>query len=168
MKRLALLLLAALTAHASQLGLFPVKQPLYLHGSDTDPEIRITDVPFASSHAFPEALFSAISTPFVPPTDGSWRETNDVNLASLYRIRVSAEVVTDADPEHWIITIDASGAYVPEGYPFTVEQVVDSVATCVRLTAPARPESERKLTIRHLPPRRTAAPAGKSKPESAR
>ncbi len=34
--------------HESQLGLRTVKQPLYLHGSDESPGIRITDVPIVS------------------------------------------------------------------------------------------------------------------------
>lgn len=137
---------------ATQLGLFTVRQPLYLHGSDGDVQIQITEVPFASSNSSPEAEFAAISQPFVPPTDGSWKRQGDVNLASLYNIKVSVEVASSGAPEHWIITIDASKAKIPEGYPFTIIQVTDAVVTCVKLMRPTKPESERTLTINIVKP----------------
>ena len=32
-----------------------------------------------------------------------------------------------------LVTIDASKAAQPEGYPFSIEQVIDAVATCVKI-----------------------------------
>lgn len=49
------------------------------------------------------------------------------------------------------ITIDASSAKKPEGYPFTIEQVTDAVMTCVKLMTPIVPENERKMIIKVLP-----------------
>ncbi len=132
----------------SQLGLRSVKQPLYLHGSDESPGISITDVPFVTHYADPEWRFPAICQPFVPPTDGSWKTPHDVNLASLYGITVSG-TYENGSPD-FAVTIDASKAKVPEGYPFTIAQVIDSVETCVKLMYPARPEQEGKLEIKTI------------------
>ena len=113
--------------------------------------IRIVDVPFATMWADPEWRFSAISRPFVPATDGSWREPHDVNLASLYGITVSGTYKKNSrDIE---VVIDASKAVVPPGYPFTIEQVVDAVTTCVKLMYPAKPEEEGKLLINVISPK---------------
>lgn len=149
MKRILLLLIAlVLETSASQLGLATVKQATYLHGSDTDPVIRIIDVPFVTRYADPEWRFTAICKPFIPPTDGSWHKPQDVNLASLYGIKV--EGVSVANSQDVNVTIDVTQAKVPEGYPFTLAQVIDSVTTCVKLMYPPKPEDEGKLTIKVL------------------
>jgi hypothetical protein len=147
MKRL-LLIVPALLLHvsASQLSLTSVKQATYLHGSETDPAIHIIDVPFATSHADPEWRFTAISKPFIPATDGSWNQPHDVNLASLYGIKVEGASVADSQDVN--VTIDATKAKVPEGYPFTLAQVIDSVTTCVKLMYPPKPEDDGKLVIK--------------------
>ena len=46
-----------------------------------------------------------------------------------------------------LVTIDASKAVVPDGYPFSVEQVIDAVITCVKLMYPPRPPDEGALHI---------------------
>lgn len=153
---LALTLAAALAAtttitHATSLGLMTVKQPIYMHGSDGDVEIRILDVHVASSLAAPEGFYPAITLPYVPVTDGSWKEPEDVNIASRYGIRVSAD---GSDGSNTVVTIDASKAKAPEGYPFTVEQVIDCVTTCVKLMTPVRPEDEQKLTLKVIRPKK--------------
>lgn len=151
LKTLILLLcftLGLTCAQASQLGLSEVMQPLYLHGSDTDVEITIQKVVVASSGAVPESTYAAIALPFVPPTDGTWNQPHDVNLASLYGIKVSATV---DGPEKLTVTIDAKAARVPEGYPFTIGQVVDAVATCVKLMTPTRPKDEQQFTLKMIP-----------------
>lgn len=151
MKRILLILPAlVLQASASLLSLTSVKQATYLHGSDTDPQIHIIDVPFATSYADPEWRFTAISKPFIPPTDGSWQKPHDVNLASLYGIKVQGESPPDSQDLH--VTIDATKAKVPEGYPFTLAQVIDSVTTCVKLMYPPKPEDDGKLVIKVLEP----------------
>jgi hypothetical protein len=142
-----ILIFVCSSAQASLLGFFSVHQPLYLHGGDGEVQIQITEVPFVSSSSSPEAEFAAICRPFVPPSDGSWKSQGDVNLASLYNIKVGLEVASGS-PEHWVVTIDRSAAKIPAGYPFSVEQVTDSVLTCVKIAKHAKPESERKLEIK--------------------
>lgn len=134
--------------HGSQLGLFTVKQPLYLHGSATDSEIFIADIVVGGGIVYPEGIFAAIALPYVPPA-GVWNDPHDVNLASLYGIGVGAtEKYTD--PRALEVTIDATKARVPKGYPFTIEQVVDAVTTCVKMMHPIEPESERKFILKVL------------------
>ena len=165
--KLSLLLLTTLatSVSASHLGLTSVKQPVYLIGTESDSVIRIVDVPFATMGADPEWRFTAICRPFVPATDGSWREPHDVNLASLYGITVVGTYKKDSrDVE---VVIDASKAAVPPRYPFTIEQVIDAVTTCVKLMYPAKPEEEGKLEIKVISPKtqaQQAAPSDGEKP----
>jgi hypothetical protein len=149
-----ILILAALFAmplHGSQLSLRSVKQPLYLQGGDESPGISITSVPFVSQYADPEWRFSAISQPFIPCKDSGWQTPQDVNLVSLYGIKITGTNAKNSrDME---VTIDASQAKIPEGYPFTLEQVTDAAATCVKLMYPARPKDEGALQITVIPPK---------------
>jgi hypothetical protein len=153
---LLVIALAALSSpsrsEATSLGMFTVKMPLYLHGSDGDPLIEIADVPFVSAYAAPEATYAAITEPFTPPTDGSWKDKEDVNIASVYGIKVEATDAGEGDVSHLVITVDATAAKAPEGYPFTVQQVSDAVVTCVRLMVPFRPADEQKVTVKVLEP----------------
>lgn len=141
---IALLLSLVSIAWSSQLGLATVSLPLYLHGSDEDPRISIREVPFATFGADPEWRFPAISTPFMPPT-GNGVKTCDVNLTSLYGITVEGNYKDNG--MDMVVTINASKAIQPEGYPFTVEQVIDAVSTCVKLMYPPRPADEGKFEI---------------------
>jgi hypothetical protein len=143
------LALAVLPLHATQLSLRSVKQPLYLHGGDDSPGIHITDVPIVSFYSDPEWRFSAISKPFVPATDGGVKTPGDVNLVSLYGVKVTGTYAkNNQDME---VVIDASAAKIPEGHPFTIAQVTDAAATCVKLMYPAGPETEGKLLITVIP-----------------
>ncbi|HEY6153280.1 MAG TPA: hypothetical protein VIW07_06035 [Candidatus Udaeobacter sp.] len=141
---LSLLLVTMDMAFASELGLTSVTQPLYLHGSESDTRIAFESVPYVTSAADPEWRFSAISVPFIPPTSGSWH-AHDVNLASIYHIVVNGTYAENS--KDVLVTIDASKATQPEGYPFTVEQVIDAVATCVKIMYPERPLDEGALKI---------------------
>ena len=143
---IAILLSFAQVASSTQLRLDTVSLPLYLHGSDEDSRISIRQVPFATFAADPEWRFSAISTPFLPPTGGSLRP-HDVNLTSVYGIVVSGNYKDKENETGMLVTIDASKAVQPDGYPFTVEQVIDAVTTCVKLMYPPRPSDEGKLEI---------------------
>ena len=138
-----LLLGCVQTSPASQLRLTTVSQPLYMH-SDSDPVITITQVPYVTFHADPEWRFPAIATPFIPPTSNPQPGT-DVNLVSVYRIAISVE--TNDDGSKMTVTIDATKATRPEDYPFTIEQVIDAAATCVKLMHPPRPADEFTLEI---------------------
>ena len=146
MKTLLTLLLIAFThmASGSELRLTAVTQPLYLHGSESDPRISFESVPYITFGADPEWRFGAISVPFVPPAGGS-AKSQDVNLTSLYHILVDGTYKKDS--QDMLVTIDASKAIQPEGYPFTIEQVIDAVTTCVKIMYPPRPPDEGVLEI---------------------
>lgn len=137
---------------ATELGIRTVKQPIYLHGADTDTVIRIIDVPYVTASASPEAEISAICHPFIPPSGKSWRNPHDINIASIYGI--TTDLVQDFNKKipEGKVAIDASKARQPEGYPFTVEQVIDSVTTCIKLMMPPRPDDGYKLTIEVIRP----------------
>ena len=141
---IALFLSFVQVASSTLLRLETVSLPLYLHGSDEDTRISIRSVPFATSGSDPEWRFSAISKPFLPPTGGSLR-THDVNLTSLYGLVVGGSYKENG--KDMLVTIDASKAVPPEGYPFTVEEVIDAVTTCVKLMYPPRPSDEGALDI---------------------
>jgi hypothetical protein len=150
LRRIFLIISAlALQLSAGQFRLTGVMQPLYTH-SDIDPEIRITQVPFAAGGADPEWRFSGISKPFIPPTDNSSWKPEDVNLTSRYGIKVSGTRLRNSSDVH--VIIDASKAKVPETYPFSIAQVIDAVTTCVKLMYPTEPGSHSKLRIEVLQP----------------
>lgn len=137
--------LLSLHIQASELSLRSVKQPLYLHGGGESPGISVTDVPFVSYYADPEWRFSAIAEPFIPANDSGWKTPHNVNLASLYGISVGGTYMKGS--RDMLVRIDISKALVPEGYPFTIEQVTQAVETCVRLMYPPKPRTEGKLEI---------------------
>ena len=149
---LILSLLLTQSAHCTLLHLTEVTLPLYLHGADTDPIISFEPVPFVTFHSDPEWRFSAISTPFVPPTDGTW-ERLDVNLASLYGVTVSGTY--DEQGKGVLVSIDASNAHIPDGYPFTIDQVIDAITTCVKVMYPHRPPENGALNIEVTRPQST-------------
>lgn len=154
---LVALAFVVLTAQATTLGLMTVKMPVYLHGSDGDVQIDIIDVPVMNASAVPESLYSSITYPFVPTSVSEGVKPENVNVAAEYGIKASMEEKGEADLPHWIITVDASTAKRPEGYPFTIEQVTDAVVTCVKLMTPTVPDDERKVTIKVLPAKTGAA-----------
>jgi hypothetical protein len=146
----SLFVVAAPLLFGSELRLTTVTQPLYLHGSETNSRISLEPVPYVTFESDPEWRFAAICVPFVPPTGGSWR-AHDINLASLYRIKVDGTY--DKDGKDMLVNVDASKATQPEGYPFTVEQVIEAVVTCVKIMYPQRPSDEGalKISIRGAP-----------------
>ncbi len=147
MKLLLLTLcLMILPLSATSLQLSSVKQVVYLHGSDTEIEMTIMDIPFATAYSSPEWLFSAISSPFIPATDGSWRDPSDINLASIYGIKVSGTYKENNKDVEAII--DLTNAKKPEGYPFSIEEVAEQVKKCVTLMYPYDPKIDSKLEIR--------------------
>lgn len=139
-----LLFAFATSVLGSELRLTSVVQPLYLHGSESDSVISFTQVPHVTFQADPEWRFPAIATPFIPPTSGT-KPATDVNLVSLYRIAISVD--SNDDGKKLTVTIDATKAVLPEGYPFTIEQVIDAAATCVKTMYPPRPLDEGTLEI---------------------
>ena len=143
--------LLVLPTHATTLGLLMVKMPIYLHGSDSDTQIQILDIPVMNASDSNEAIYGAICHSFIPPSTSGKGTAPDINIASQYGIDVSYEDTQVGDIFHVTITVDASSAKRPEGYPFTVEQVADAVATCVKMMTPIVPEDEKKVTIKVLP-----------------
>lgn len=152
-------------APATTLGLGTLKLPVYLHGSDSDTYLTIIDVPFVAGGASPEWWVRALGLPFVPPSDQFWREKSDVNMVSRYGLSITCQVGNF--DEDFVVTIDATKANVPEGYPFTIEQVIDSAATCVRLMYPDRPKGEGRLAIKIIPASSVPADAEKKAPPTS-
>jgi hypothetical protein len=153
---LALVLSSAPLAPCSELRLDSVSLPLYLHGSEEDSKTSIRPVPFATFWSDPEWRFLAIATPFVPPRGGDAAKSSDVNLTSLYGIAVEGNYKEKG--KDIVVKINASKAVQPEGYPFTVEQVIDAVTTCVKLMYPPRPLDEGALEIVVTPPAKKPRP----------
>lgn len=120
----------------TQLSLRSTVLPIYLHGAATDEKIEQVTVPFVSFHADPEWRLAALSTPFIPPTDSSW-EPRDVNLTSLYGIKVVGGQIADSADVR--VVVDVSAAKVPDDYPFSVQEVTDAVVHCVKLVFPTIP-----------------------------
>lgn len=150
MKLIIVLLVSfAQLAPATQLRIETVTQPLYLHGADSEPRIEFLKVPYVTFASDPEWRFPAISTPFIPAGDKTVPR-EDVNLASLYKITVEGTYKDDG--KDFLVKVDASKAVCPEGFPFTVEQVIDAVVTCVKIMYPARPPEEGILEIVVTPP----------------
>ena len=130
--------------------------PIYLQGSDMDVRISIHPIPYVLNCGATESRFSAIAIPFIPSGDGFWKQPHDLNLTSLYRIGVSAAYAPEPNGgvlKNLVVTIDASTAVRPEGYPFTIDQVIDAVATCVKLAYPSRPAGEGILTVKVVQPK---------------
>lgn len=145
MKSIFIILLScAQFTSGSQLRIETVTQPLYLHGSESDSLISFQAVPYVTFASDPEWRFPAISSPFIPPSDSS-SPSHDVNLASLYRIAIHGTY--KKNDKDFLVTVDASKAIQPEGYPFTVDQVIDAVVTCVKIMYPHRPSDEGVLEI---------------------
>ena len=142
-------------ASSAILRLETVSLPLYLHGSETDPEITIQPVPFVAFGADPEWRFPAISTPFLPPGDRAG-SAKDINLTTLYGLKVSGTYKENG--KDMVVTIDATKAAQPEGYPFTVEQVIDAVRTCVKLMYPPRPADDGAFEIVVTLPKKKSPP----------
>lgn len=154
---LVALAFVVLTAQATTLGLMTVKMPVYLHGSDSDVQIDIIDVPVMNASAVPESIYPAITHSFTPASISEGVKPENVNVAAEYGIHASMEEKEEGELSHWIITVDASTAKRPEGYPFTIEQVTDAVVTCVKLMTPTVPDDERKVTIKVLTQKAGAA-----------
>lgn len=140
----------ALTANfsgADTVALVAVRQPIYLHESDLDPEIQFHDIPVAIRAGFPESLFQAIHLPYIPASDREGEKSSDSNVTSVYGIKVSVKETQSEPVLEYAITVDASRAKKPEGYPFSIDQAIEATVTCVRAMTPVRPETEVKFRI---------------------
>ena len=142
--------LLVLHTHATQVTVQSVMMPVYLHGADEDEQIRIMSVPIITYNGNLEELCGNICRSFIPPSPRD-RIKNNVNVGFEYGIRVSMEYAREKGLPNTII-INASAAKRPEGYPFTIEQVTESVTTCVKQMTDVVSENKNKVTIKVLPP----------------
>ena len=134
------LIVGAANLPATQKRLDSILLPVYYHGSDTDPMIATLSVPYAVYSSEPEWIGAAMSKPYIPPALEENHKPGDVNLLSLYGIRVSSDLVVDevkrtSGPDV-IVTIDASQAAQPDGYPFSIEEVIESARACAEKNVP--------------------------------
>jgi hypothetical protein len=141
---LALLCCITPLALASILRIQAVVLPLYLHGAETDTEISFESVQFVTAHSDPEVRYSAIETPYIPPVIGD-SKPGDINMVSKYRIAIEAAYAEDN--KTMVVTIDATKAVRPEGFPFTIDEIIDAATTCVKLATPPRPAEDGSLKI---------------------
>ena len=140
-----LLLLSCAVVSASALRLTSVYLPVYFH-ADTDVEILVTKVPFATSQAAPEARLSMLTSEYVPHHDSSWKKREDVNLITLYGLQITFSAADKS--KGYKMVIDSSQAKVPEGYPFTVKQVVEAAKTCALKTYGEFPDHKLRVELK--------------------
>lgn len=151
---LLFLLLGAVSLFATQKRLDSVTIPVYYHGSDTDPKIQNLTVPYAVYSSEPEWRGAAMSRPYIPPALEPNHQPGDVNLLSLYGVKVSADLVLDeakrtSGPDV-TVTIDASKAARPAGYPFSIEEVIEAARACVTVSIPEA--SRRRVSLKVIDP----------------
>lgn len=151
---LPFLVLGAVSLPATQKRLEAISLPVYYHGSDTDPKIETISVPYAVYSSEPEWKGAAMGRAYVPPALEANHQPGDVNVLSLYGITVSSDYLVDeakrtSGPDV-IVTIDASKAAQPEDYPFSIEEVIESARTCVRLNIPEA--GNRRVTVKVIDP----------------
>jgi hypothetical protein len=140
MRSLLFVLLCCIThvAPGSILRIQSVVLPLYLHGAETDTEISFEAIQFVTAHSDPECRYSAIATPYIPPVVGD-SKPGDINMV--------IEAAYAEDNKVIVVTIDATKAIRPEDYPFTIDEIIDAVTTCVKLATPPRPAEDGGLKI---------------------
>jgi hypothetical protein len=137
---LLFLILGAANLSATQRRLDSITIPVYYHGSDTDAKIENLSVPYAVYSSEPEWRGAAMSRPYIPPAIEANHQPGDINLLSLYGVEVSADLVVDeakrtSGPDV-TVTIDASRAARPDGYPFSIEDVIEAARACVGMNIP--------------------------------
>ncbi len=123
-----------------------VKQVVYLEGGAQEDKLRIVDVPVVTAYAFPESLLAAMVKPFTPITDESWKEPKNVNIVAAYGIKLSGDYEDGGDK--YRVTINLSEAAAPnKHYPFSVEEVVAKLETCLKQMWQGNEEIYGKLDI---------------------
>lgn len=147
---LAMFGLFAPITNASLLAVLTTKQPLYLAESDGGNEILIRDVQIVSRNADPEVYFSAIVLPFTPPSDGSWKQPGNVNLAALAGIEIRC---THLDGRLTEVIISAGTAETPKTLPFSIDEIIEATKRCVERVAI---EKGLKIAIKVENPAKTA------------
>jgi len=119
-------------AQASTTSFLMVKMPVCLSDESVEyPGIIILDVPVLRAGGAPDCDFGLICSEYMPPSKAKWAKPDNVNIAATYGILISVQM-TPAD-HALTLTIDASSAHKPEGAPYSIEQVMDTVEKCVKL-----------------------------------
>lgn len=99
----------------------------------------IRDVQIVSHNADPEVYFSAIVLPFTPPTDGSWKQPGNVNIAASAGIQIRCKHLDGRLTE---VIISADAAKTPKTLPFAIDEILEATKHCVEKLA-----SEKGLKI---------------------
>ena len=98
-----------------------------------------------TANASPEALLAAMSQPYIPHHDSSWKTTEDGNLITRYNVDLTSE--PDPDTSDYIMSIDLTDASKPKGYTFTISEVIERIKTCATKNYPASPTSVLRFEI---------------------
>ena len=136
MKLFALMLaLSSVVSFGSGTRWITVDLPTHVLHVDEGDSGGVTKLPCvtSSSTSF-ERQIGLMNSPYIPHHT-NWNIPADVNLISLYGIKVSGVFDLKNDPKSpkLIIVIDCAKSVRPEGYPYTVDEVVEKVKRCVKL-----------------------------------
>ena len=135
-KYLIAVLVLARTAVAGESSLTMTYQPLDGLGSSA---IHIMQVACHDwySHSGQATAIGLISAPNVPPTNNPKEATEDVNLASVCRLRFGASDI--GDPKAPLeLTLEASKFEIPRRIDRDRDQVLRACLECLRLTLPEK------------------------------
>ena len=133
MKLVALILtLTTAVSMATGTRWIAVQLPTHVLYVDEGPPGGITEVPcVTSASATFERTLSLMNSPYTPH-HLTWNHPSDVNLISLYGLKISGKYDTETNPDNpkLHIVIDLTKSAKPEGYPFSVAEVVEKVSVC--------------------------------------
>ena len=136
MKLIALLLaFSSVVSWGSGTRWITVHLPTHVLYIDEGAPGGITEVPcVTSSSSTFERTIALMNAPYVPHHT-NWNVRADTNLITLYRITILGVLDLESDPKDpkLIITIDCSNSVVPDGYNFSLDEVVEKVRQCVTL-----------------------------------
>ncbi len=88
-----------------------------------------------------------LTSEYVPHHDSSWTKTQNVNLITLYGLQITYSEASEH--KGYKMVVDASKASIPDGYPFSIEQVIEATRICATKTYGHYPDH--KLTIELKP-----------------
>lgn len=127
-----ILLISTITSWGSGTRWINVSLPTHVLFVDEGDSGGVTEVPCvtSSSSSF-ERIVSVMNLPYIPH-HGNWNQPKDTNLVTLYKISISGRIHGESEKRMLEITIDCRKAVRPEGYPFTIDEVIGQVKKCVK------------------------------------
>lgn len=136
MKRLLLIVafLGAFGASVQGIGLTEIIYPIFLPYTQADEEVSLRQLPFATRHAFPEGIGSALSAPYVVPHIDSANLPKDINVISVCGIAVDVREVKVKGKVGVTVSIDLAKFSKPKYYPFSEKDILKKVAAAVQST----------------------------------